>query len=178
MLGRKFVIAGGLILALGLVVVSVARTQPREPDPPADPMQKRLHNLEESLQFAQDSLKKETNDLMLFRRLEDLAEVDKVRYTGPPARVVKNPTAQGAGNPVVLSAYTFLPKKHLSGPKIPLVVLVHGGIHGHFNSSHIPILRELLRQGYAVVAPEYRGGSGQGKEFWQLIDYGGLEVED
>jgi dipeptidyl aminopeptidase/acylaminoacyl peptidase len=178
MLGRKFVIAGGLILALGLVVVSVARTQPREPDPPADPVQKRLHNLEESLQFAQDSLKKETNDLMLFRRLEDIAEVDKVRYTGPPARVVKNPTAQGAGNPVVLSAYTFLPKKYVGKDKLPLIVLVHGGVHGNFNTSNVHILRELLAQGYAVLAPEYRGSSGYGKDFWQLIDYGGLEVED
>jgi dipeptidyl aminopeptidase/acylaminoacyl peptidase len=118
------------------------------------------------------------DDLLLFRRLEDQAEVDKVRYTGPPPRVIKNPTAQGAGNAVILSAYTFLPRKHLAGPRLPLVVLVHGGVHGNFDGSHVHILRELLRQGYAVLAPEYRGSSGYGKEFWQLIDYGGLEVED
>ena len=29
-----------------------------------------------------------------------------------------------------------------------------------------------------MIAPEYRGSTGYGKEFWQLIDYGGLEVED
>jgi dipeptidyl aminopeptidase/acylaminoacyl peptidase len=137
-----------------------------------------LKNLDESLQFAQDMLKKEAEDLMLFRRLEDLAEVDKVRFTGPPPRVIKNPTGQGAGNPVVLSAYTFIPRKRLSGGKRPLLIFVHGGVHGNFNTSNVHILRELLAQGYAVLAPEYRGSSGYGKNFWQLIDYGGLEVED
>src|SRR5262249_55263972 len=115
---------------------------------------------------------------MLFHRLEDRAEVDKVRYTGPPPRVIKNPTAQGAGNPVVLHAYTFIPKKRLTSGKRPLIVLVHGGVHGNFNSSFVNLLRELIDQGYAVVAPEYRGSSGYTKELWQLIDYGGLEVED
>ena len=52
----------------------------------------------------------------LFRRLDDLAEVDKVSFTGPPPRVVKNPTGQGAGNPVILSAYTFLPRKRGAAP--------------------------------------------------------------
>ena len=106
--------------------------------------------------------------------MDDLAITDKVRYTGPPPRVIKNPTAQGAGNPVILSAYTFLPRKYVQTGKLPLVILVHGGIHGNFDSSHIHVLRELLQQGYAVLAPEYRGSSGYSKDFWQLIDYGGL----
>jgi dipeptidyl aminopeptidase/acylaminoacyl peptidase len=110
--------------------------------------------------------------------LADLAEVDKVRYTGPPPRQIKNPTAQGAGNPVVLSAYTFLPRKYQGKARLPLLVLVHGGVHGNLDGSYVHILRELLVQGYAVLAPEYRGSSGYGKEFWELIDYGGLEVED
>jgi dipeptidyl aminopeptidase/acylaminoacyl peptidase len=141
-------------------------------------VRQRLHGLEESLQFAAESLTKNTEDVLLFRRLDDLAVVDKVRYTGPPPRVVKNPTAQGAGNPVILSAYTFLPRDRLPKARRPLIVLVHGGVHGNFDSSYVHILRELLAQGYAVLAPEYRGSSGYGKEFWELIDYGGLEVED
>ena len=115
---------------------------------------------------------------MLFHRLEDIAEVDKSRYTGPPPRVIKNPTAQGAGNPVVLTAYTFIPKKPFPGGKRPLIVLVHGGVHANFNSTFVHTLRELMGQGYAVVAPDYRGSTGYGKDLWHLIDYGGLEVED
>src|SRR5207237_2933961 len=78
----------------------------------------------------------------------------------------------------VLRAYTFLPRKRAQGAKLPLLVLVHGGVHGRLDTSYVHTLRELLDQGYAVLAPEYRGSSGYGKEFWELIDYGGLEIED
>jgi dipeptidyl aminopeptidase/acylaminoacyl peptidase len=115
---------------------------------PADPIQQRLHNLEESLQHATESLSRKVDDQILCARL---AEVDNVRYTGPPPRVIKNPTAQGAGNPVVLSAYTFLPRKHLARARLPLLVLVHGGIHSNLDSSYVAVLRELLRQGYATL---------------------------
>ncbi len=139
---------------------------------------KRVQDLQESIGHVDDALTKRIDDLMFFQRLQDVAEIDKVRYTGPPARVVKNPTAQGAGNPVLISAYTFLPKKHLGEKKLPLLVLVHGGVHGNFNTTYVNVLRELMAQGYAVLAPEYRGSSGYGKDFWELIDYGGLETED
>jgi dipeptidyl aminopeptidase/acylaminoacyl peptidase len=168
---------GSFLVCIGLLAVNAAQPQPHEAAP-ADPARHSLHNLEESLQFAEESLNRRVDEQMLFHRLEDLAEVDRVRFTGPPPRVIKNPTAQGAGNPVILTAYTFLPRKQPAGAKLPLIVLVHGGVHGHFGSSNIHIVRELLRQGYAIVAPEYRGSSGYGKEFWRLIDYGGLEVED
>ncbi|HLW65910.1 MAG TPA: prolyl oligopeptidase family serine peptidase, partial [Gemmataceae bacterium] len=136
------------------------------------------HSAEESLQFSHEMLIRRLDEETLFHRLEDVAEVDKVRYTGPPPRVIKNPTGQGAGNPVVISAYTFLPKKRAAGAKLPLLVYVHGGVHGHFGDKEVHILREIVVQGYVVIAPEYRGSSGYGKEFWQLIDYGGLEIED
>jgi len=167
----------GIVVCTGVLTVNAARTQQR-PEAAADPLRQKLDDLREALNSAQESLARCADDQLLFRRLDDLAEVDKVRYTGPPPRVVKNPTAQGANNPVVLTAYTFVPRKRPAGAKLPLVVLVHGGIHGNFDTSHIHILRELLGQGYAVVAPEYRGSAGYGRDFRQLIDYGGLEVED
>jgi dipeptidyl aminopeptidase/acylaminoacyl peptidase len=167
-----------LVVGVGLLTAPAARPQQRQPGAPADPVRERQGNVEESLRFAEEALTRHVDEATLFRRLEDLAEVDKVRYTGPPPRVEKNPTGQGAGNPVIISAYTFVPRKNPPGAKLPLIVLVHGGVHGHFNASNVHILRELLAQGYAVIAPEYRGSSGYGKRFWQLIDYGGLEVED
>jgi dipeptidyl aminopeptidase/acylaminoacyl peptidase len=174
---RKPLAVAGILLGL-VLVYSSARTEPQKADKPADTMADRLKNLEESLRFAEESLTRNIEEQTLFRRLADLAEVDKVRYTGPPPHVIKNPTAQGAGNPVIISAYTFLPRKYLAEAKLPLIVLVHGGVHGNFDSSYVHVLRDLLTQGYAVIAPEYRGSSGYGKEFWELIDYGGLEVED
>jgi dipeptidyl aminopeptidase/acylaminoacyl peptidase len=175
---KTFTAVRGFLIVVGLFSVPAARAQQRSAEPPPDPAKQRLDGVAESLHFAEDSLARRIDEQMLFHRLEDLAEVDKVRYTGPPPRVIKNPTGQGAGNPVVLNAYTFLPRKQPAGTKLPLIVFVHGGVHGNFNTSNVHILRELLQQGYAVLAPEYRGSSGYGKEFWELIDYGGLEVED
>jgi dipeptidyl aminopeptidase/acylaminoacyl peptidase len=171
------VICGGII-CLGLLAVSAARPQPREAEPPPDPVRQRLENLEDSLHYAEESLTRKVDEQLLWHRLEDLAVVDRVRYTGPPPRVIKNPTGQGAGNPVIVTAYTFLPRKRPPGVKLPLVVLVHGGVHANLDSHYVHILRELLEQGYAILAPEYRGSSGYGKEFEHLIDYGGLEIED
>jgi dipeptidyl aminopeptidase/acylaminoacyl peptidase len=170
-------VAAGIVCA-GLLAVASARPQQGRPEAPADAVRQRLTGLEESFAFAEQALARKVDELMLFRRLEDLAVVDKVRYTGPPPRVVRNPTAPGAKNPVIVPAYTFLPKKYLSEKKLPLLVFVHGGVHGNLAATDVNVLRELLGQGYAVIAPEYRGSSGYGRRFWELIDYGGLEVED
>ena len=145
--------------------------------PTEDPAQQRIRALEERLTTMEQTLTRDIDDLMWFRRMEDIAVVDKVKYTGPPPRVIPNPTGQGAGNPVVINAFTFLPRKS-SGGKLPLLVYVHGGVHSDFNTSSLHIVRELVEQGYAVIAPDYRGSTGYGRGFWQLIDYGGLEIED
>lgn len=111
-------------------------------------------------------------------KLTDIAEVDKVTYTGPPPRREPNPTAQGAGNPLIIRAYTFIPKKLDRSRKQPLIVLPHGGVHANFSTSSAHIVRELIEQGYSIVAPEYRGSTGYGAGFYRQIDYGGLENED
>lgn len=41
-----------------------------------------------------------------------------------------------------------------------------------------PIVRELVGQGYTVVAPDYRGSSGYGAAYERAIDYGAREDED
>ena len=168
-----------LLLIVSFVAIKPATfAQQRPPAPPADPVQERLRALEEGLGFLQQALSKDIDDLMWMRALDDLAIVDKVRYTGPPPRVNLNPTGQGAGNPVIITAYTFIPRKYASAAKLPLLVYVHGGVHGNFESSAVHMVREMVEQGYAVIAPDYRGSTGYGREFWRLIDYGGLENDD
>ncbi|MGH9852451.1 MAG: alpha/beta hydrolase family protein [Blastocatellia bacterium] len=164
-------------LCVLLFILPDASAQERETRPPEDPAQQRIRALEERLSFMEATLRKDIDDLMMFQRLGDLAVVDKIRYTGPPPRVIPNPTGQGAGNPLIIRAYTFVPKQYANA-RLPLIVLVHGGVHGNFDSNSVHIVRELVQQGYAVIAPEYRGSSGYGRGFWQLIDYGGLENED
>lgn len=168
-----------LLSALSLPVFDrPALAQAGTATPATNPLEERLRALQESLTFLEQRLAKDIDDLMWFRLLEDLAHIDKVRYTGPPPRVVPNPTGQGAGNPVIITAYTFIPKRYATGGKIPLLVYVHGGVHGDFETSSAHIVRELVQQGYAVIAPDYRGSTGYGRGFWRLIDYGGLENED
>lgn len=145
----------------------------------ADPLMERVKNLEEALDFTEQKLTKRINDLLWYRTLEDIAVIDKVRYTAPPPRVTNNPTGQGAGNDLIVPAYTFLPKKFSSEKKLPLLVLVHGGVHGDARPDEQGnVVRELLEQGYAVIAPDYRGSTGYGRDYWRLIDYGGLENDD
>jgi len=125
-----------------------------------------------------DILEKKIDDVLWYHRVGDIAFIDKVIITGPPPARVKNPTAMGANNPLKFNAYVFIPKKTDVSKKYPLIVLVHGGVHGDFGTYHTHILRELMAQGYIVVAPEYRGSTGYGESFWKKIDYGGLEVQD
>ena len=169
-----------LLLLLLAVVVSTPPTAPAQTNLPAgDALSERVRNLEESLSFTEQKLSKQINDLLWYRSLEDLAVIDKVRYTAPPPRLTNNPTGQGAGNDLIVPAYTFLPKKFLGDKKLPLLVLVHGGVHGDARADgEGNVVRELLEQGYAIIAPDYRGSTGYGRDYWRLIDYGGLENDD
>lgn len=162
---------------LSLVLLAAALPAGAQTNAP-DPLAERIKNLEEALNFTEDKLEKRINDLLWLQRLGDVALVDKVRYTGPPPRVIKNPTGQGASNEIIVAAYTFLPKK-FTQEKLPLLVYAHGGVHSDVKpDSGARIIRELVEQGYAVIAPDYRGSTGYGRDYWRLIDYGGLENDD
>ncbi len=123
-------------------------------------------------------LQRQVDEVILSQRMGDIAHVDVVRFTGPSKAVETNPTAQDAGNPLVMSCHVYVPKDLDLARKHPLVVLVHGGVHGRHNANAIPIVRELVQQAYTVVVPDYRGSEGYGKAFWEAIDYGGREVDD
>ena len=131
-----------------------------------------------NLRHQLDVVNRRIDDIMFFHRVGDLAEIDLVRFTGPPRRHEPNPTAQGAGNPLRIRAYVFVPKDLDRGKRQPLIVFPHGGVHSNFSTGATNVLREMLRQGYTVVAPEYRGSTGYGRGFYEAIDYGGLEIED
>ncbi len=132
----------------------------------------------EEFDHAGAQTRKAVDDLMWHLKLGDIAEVDKVTYTSlPPARI-PNPTAQGAGNPVIVPAYVFLPKKLDRTRKHPAIVFVHGGVHANFSTGAAHIVRELIEQGYPILAPEYRGSTGYGRGYYELIDYGGRENDD
>ena len=138
----------------------------------------RLRRMVEDQGFALQAMQRQRDELLLHQRLGADATVEVVRFTGPPRAHEPNPTAQGAGNPLVIAAYVFLPRGLDPQARYPLIVLPHGGVHSNFGAGAANIVRELVAQGYVVVAPDYRGSTGYGRAFYEAIDYGGREVDD
>ena len=132
--------------------------------------------------YQYQSLDKNDEELQLFLRLRDVAYVDRVRLTGEPRRIPRESEAPFQDtlkdNRLIFYSYIFFPKSVRQGKRYPLIVFPHGGIHGTFATSYVHVLRELMAQGYIVVAPDYRGSTGYGKGFYEAIDYGGLENND
>jgi dipeptidyl aminopeptidase/acylaminoacyl peptidase len=143
-----------------------------------DALMKKVERALEEQKHVNDMLARQVDDLMFAQRLGDIAAIEMVSFTGPPPRNTPNPTAQGAGNPLVLRAYVFIPRDLDRDSTHPLIVQVHGGIHANFGSGAANVVRELVQQGYTVIAPEYRVSTGYGRAFYEQIDYGGLETED
>lgn len=137
-----------------------------------------LKSTNENFNHRLDVLEKKIDDIIWYERVGDIANIDKVFMYGPPLWKEKNPNAQGAGNPVKFWSYVFIPKNIDYNKKYPLIVFPHGGVHADFSTYYTHIVRELVNQGYIIVAAEYRGSTGYGKSHYEKIDYGGLENED
>jgi dipeptidyl aminopeptidase/acylaminoacyl peptidase len=159
-----------ILLCVAAVAATSLAQQPAAPVRPSAAPAQREHSTDQVL--------KAIDDLAWHLKLGDIAVVDKVAYTSLPAARVANPKAPGATNPLVIYAYTFIPRNLDRTKKQPLIVMPHGGVHSNFSSGTAHILRELLEQGYSIIAPEYRGSTGYGGEFYRQIDYGGREIED
>jgi dienelactone hydrolase len=150
-------------------------------------VEKNITDLEKKiadLNYAFDEINKNSDDLHWYNYLQDIAYVEKVEITGPPIGRKKpynlgNNDSILLDDPLIIQNYIFIPKSLSEGQKHPLIIIPHGGLHGNFSASgNRHIVREFLLQGYSIAAPEYRGSSGYGKNFHQLIDYGGLENDD
>ena len=79
------------------------------------------------------------------------------------------------GTPV--PALLFAPQ---TGGPAPAVIVVHGGPDWFFESTWYPIMAHMASRGWAVLAPNYRGSTGYGRE-WQLasrFDFGGVDADD
>ncbi len=165
--------------ALAALVLAVPA--PGYPGAPEAPAEQRLAALEkevEAQRYTLDEILKKIDDVLWFERVGDVAAVDKVYLTGPPdprAREIYG--IKNERHPFRFWSYVFVPRK-LAGKKAPLLLLPHSGVHADFTTYHAHIVREMVEQGYVVVAPEYRGSTGYGKAYEEAIDYGGLEVDD
>jgi dipeptidyl aminopeptidase/acylaminoacyl peptidase len=77
-----------------------------------------------------------------------------------------------------IPAYLYEPKAKRGARGHAALIMVHGGVHGAWRENYLMYVREAIKRGYVVIAPEYRGSVGYGKEFHEEFDYGGYEVED
>ena len=133
----------------------------------------------EEVGFSLDRLAKQLDDLLWFQRVGDLAEIDKVFIpTVPNPHEEATYGIENERHPFKMWAYVFVPRELDRNRKHPLLLLPHGGVHADFTTYYTHIVRELVGQGYVVVAPEYRGSTGYGRDYYEAIDYGGLEVDD
>ena len=112
--------------------------------------------------FERQRLHKRLTDLSFYAQLGDEMIVRKVRYPGV--------------DDFVVPAYLFAPRD--TGVRRPVVIVVHGGVHGDFDDNYVWQIRSLVSEGYVLIAPEYRGSTGYGRAHYDAIDYGGKEVED
>lgn len=145
-------------------------TPPAGPAAPAVPAARNHDN---------DIVLKALTNQKWYAQLGNLADIQEIRYTSAPPAKPANPTAPGAKNPLIIPAVVFIPKNIDKSKKHPFLVFPHQGIHSDFGRDYeIGAVRELLEQGYSVIGPDYRGSTGYGANFYNQIDYGGLEVED
>ncbi len=79
-----------------------------------------------------------------------------------------------------ISALVYVPYNMARSGQNAAVVYVHGGPASQSVNSFSRIIQHMVNQGYMVIAPNYRGSTGYGKEFLHanLFDMGGGDLQD
>jgi dienelactone hydrolase len=77
-----------------------------------------------------------------------------------------------------IQAHVFAPLQKKGARGHAAMVWVHGGVHGSWGTNMFPFVHEAVQRGYVIIAPDYRGSTGYGEEFYKKIDYGGKEIDD
>jgi dipeptidyl aminopeptidase/acylaminoacyl peptidase len=79
-----------------------------------------------------------------------------------------------------ISAWAYVPNNIVRNQKYPAIVYVHGGPASQSMDSFNRFIQYMNNQGYLVIAPNYRGGTGYGREFQEgnRRDAGGEELND
>ena len=108
-----------------------------------------------------------TNSLVGGVRAQDMVEPYLVHY----------PSKDGKWT---ISAFVYVPYNLPHQAEHPAIVYVHGGPTAQTMNGFNRFVQYMVNQGYLVIAPNYRGSTGYGKEFMQanLFDMGGGDLQD
>lgn len=79
-----------------------------------------------------------------------------------------------------ISALAYVPNNIQRNGKFPAIVYIHGGPASQTTDSFNRFIQYIVNQGYLVIAPNYRGSTGYGKQFVDanLGDSGGGDLND
>jgi dipeptidyl aminopeptidase/acylaminoacyl peptidase len=79
-----------------------------------------------------------------------------------------------------ISALAYVPNNIQRNGKYPAIVYIHGGPAVQSVNSFNRFIQYIVNQGYVVIAPNYRGSTGYGKEFTEgnRGDPGGGDLHD
>jgi dipeptidyl aminopeptidase/acylaminoacyl peptidase len=79
-----------------------------------------------------------------------------------------------------ISAFLYVPFNMARNRQNAAIVYIHGGPTSQTMNSFNRFIQYAANQGYMVLAPNYRGSTGYGKEFQQanLFDMGGGDLQD
>jgi len=108
-----------------------------------------------------------THSLMAGLNREDMVEPTLVHY---PSKDGKH----------TISAFVYTPHNIIRNAKFPAIVYIHGGPAAQTMAEFNRFIQYIANQGYVVIAPNYRGSTGYGKQFQEAnrMDAGGGELED
>jgi dipeptidyl aminopeptidase/acylaminoacyl peptidase len=108
-----------------------------------------------------------THSLVGGIRSEDMVEPYLVHY----------PSRDGKWT---ISAFLYVPFNMARNGQNAALVYIHGGPTAQTTNSFNRFMQFAANQGYIVLAPNYRGSTGYGKEFQQanLFDMGGGDLQD
>ena len=79
-----------------------------------------------------------------------------------------------------ISAFVYVTRNMQRNGQNAAIVYIHGGPKSQSVDSFNRFIQHIVNQGYLVIAPNYRGGTGYGKEFEDanLFDMGGGDLQD
>jgi len=108
-----------------------------------------------------------THSLIAGVRSEDMVEPFLIHY----------PSRDGKWT---ISAFLYVPFNMARNGQNAAIVYIHGGPTAQTMNSFNRFVQYAVNQGYMVLAPNYRGSTGYGKEFQQanLFDMGGGDLQD
>jgi dipeptidyl aminopeptidase/acylaminoacyl peptidase len=107
-----------------------------------------------------------TNSLLAAMNPEDMVEPYLVHYK--------------SRDNLTISAFLYVPYNLKKNRRNPAIVYVHGGPSSQYMNGFNRSVQYLVNNGYVVIAPNYRGSTGYGKDFEERnrFDMGGGDLCD